>query len=279
MRSSCRSRSAGPSTTCRLRCSAIRSRCSDHGFGSARPERLEGTDPVFDAFCAAGLWPGLGRTLAAALAEAGIHSPKDVSTHSLTGLPKIGAVRAGRLFSAFLAAGPTYEVAELLFAAGLEVRLARRVIDAFGPPAPRLVRDDPWSLLTITGFSVDDADRVARAAIPNVRRDDPRRGRGLVAYVLAREASQGHTVTRPSEVLDALGEFGVPDTDRRGRRRGRVGHAWSRSSREEHLLALARYAQAEDAIAVALARLIATRRADRGQAQPRAARRSGAARP
>jgi exodeoxyribonuclease V alpha subunit len=75
-----------------------------------------------------------------------------VNATTLTELPKIGAVRAGRLFSAFLAAEPAYDLAGLLHAAGLEVRLVRRIVDAFGPPAPRLVRDDPWSLLTIAGL-------------------------------------------------------------------------------------------------------------------------------
>jgi exodeoxyribonuclease V alpha subunit len=213
-------------------------------------------DPLFVAFCEAGLWPGLGRALAGALSAAGINSPRDVNATSLAGLPKIGATRAGRLFSAFLAVGPTYEIAEMIVPAGLEVRLARRVTDAFGPAAPRLVRDDPWSLLTVVGFTVDDADRVAREAIPNVRRDDPRRGRGLVAYVLAREANQGHTVTAASDILDALGEFGVPDTIAAvaaAVESGRVVEV----EREGHLLALERYAQAEEAIAVALARLVA----------------------
>jgi exodeoxyribonuclease V alpha subunit len=135
--------------------------------------------------------------------------------------------------------------------------LVRRIVDAFGPPAPRLVRDDPWSLLTIAGLSVDDVDRVARVAIPNVRRDDPRRGRGLVAYVLTRDARDGHTVTGASAVLDALTEFAVPDPVAAVVAALESGQVIEVDP-DEHLLALARYAQAEDAIAVALARLLAT---------------------
>src|SRR2546430_1795805 len=40
------------------------------------------SDPVFAAFCAAGLWPSLGK-LADSLAEAGIHSPDQVTTQRL----------------------------------------------------------------------------------------------------------------------------------------------------------------------------------------------------
>ncbi len=183
-------------------------------------------------------------------------------------MPKVGSVRAGRLFSAFLAVEPTYEVAELIFAAGLEVKLARRVTDAFGPPAPRLVRDDPWTLLAIPGFSIDEVDRVARVAIPNVRRDDPRRGRGLVAHVLAQEANQGHTVMAAEAVLDALAHFAVPDPAA-ALAAALAADTVLELDPDEHVIALARYAHAEDAIAVALARLRAHRRADQGQAPSR----------
>ena len=69
----------------------------------------------------------------------------------------------------------------MLVPAGIEPRLAGRVVDTFGPPAPRLLRDDPWRLLTLHGVTLADADRVARVAIPGVRREDSRRSRALVA--------------------------------------------------------------------------------------------------
>ncbi|MEP7178716.1 MAG: AAA family ATPase, partial [Pseudonocardiales bacterium] len=169
------------------------------------------TDPVFAAFCAARLWPGVGPVLAAAMADAGITGPDDVTATNLAALPKIGPTRAGRLLSAFLAAAPAYEVAEMLVPADVDARVAGRVVDALGPPAPRLLRDDPWQLLAIYGITPADADRVARLAIPGVRRDDPRRGRALVGYVLTRIARDGHTVAPREDVLIALGEFGAGD--------------------------------------------------------------------
>ena len=42
-----------------------------------------GGDPVFAAFCAAGLWPGLGRRTAAELPAAGITRPDDVTADAL----------------------------------------------------------------------------------------------------------------------------------------------------------------------------------------------------
>ncbi len=166
---------------------------------------------MFAAFCAAGLWPGLGRRLADALPDAEIDGPDSVTSEALTRLPKVGRQRAGRLLSAWIAAQPSYEVATIVVPAGLDARVAGRLVDLLGPPAPRLLRDDPWRLLGVTGVSPADADRVARATIPGVRRDDVRRSRALVGWVLARIARDGHTQTPREDVAAPLAEFGVGD--------------------------------------------------------------------
>ncbi len=213
-------------------------------------------DPVFAAFCAAGLWPGLGRTLAGALAGAGIEGPADVTATNLGALPKVGPTRAGRLLSSFVAAGPVYEVADLLVPADVDVRVAGRVVDALGPPAPRLLREDPWQLLAIHGVTPGDADRVARLAIPGVRRDDPRRGRALVGYVLTRIAREGHTVAPREDVLHALTEFGVGDAV--AAVAAAVESAVVVEVDDGDVLGLARFAEAEDGIGQGIARLVAT---------------------
>ena len=46
-----------------------------------------------------------------------------------------------------------------------------------------------------------------------MRREDSRRSRALVAFVLAREAREGHTVTARDTVVDALREFSWVDAD------------------------------------------------------------------
>jgi exodeoxyribonuclease V alpha subunit len=209
-------------------------------------------DPVFEAFCAAGLWPGLGKTLAAALSEAGIEGPEDVSAANLALLPKVGPTRAGRLLSSFISAGPVYEVLEILLPAGVEPRVAGRVVDAFGPPAPRLLRDDPWRLLTLYGVNLGDADRVARVAIPGVRRDDVRRSRALVGFVLAREAREGHTVTPRAVVAEALREFDIGAGDDAITAALDAGFVVE----VDDLLALSRHAEAEDSVANGIARLL-----------------------
>ena len=111
------------------------------------------TDPVFAAFCAAGLWPGLGKRAAAELPAAGITSPDDVTADRLLTLPRVGRQRAERLFSGFLSAQPTYEVVALLVGAGLDAKLASTAADALGNDAARRLRDDPWALLGLTGVT------------------------------------------------------------------------------------------------------------------------------
>src|SRR5919107_3216904 len=97
----------------------------------------------------------------------------------------------------------------LIAPAGLDARVAGRIVDLLGPAAPRLLRDDPWQLLAVPGVAPGEADRVARAALPGITRDDPRRARALVGWVLARHARDGHTVSPREVVADALGEFGA----------------------------------------------------------------------
>jgi exodeoxyribonuclease V alpha subunit len=207
----------------------------------------------------------LGPTLAASLGDAGIDGPEDVSASNLALLPKVGPTRAGRLLSAFIAAGPVYEVVGELVPAGLDARLAGRVVDALGPGAARLLRDDPWQLLVVWGATPADADRLARALIPDVRRDDPRRGRALVGYVLARQARDGHTVSPAGLVGDALRGFGAGDAA------AAVAAALESGAvleLDDDLIGLARYVEAEDGIAQGIARLAATAEAigiDRGR--------------
>lgn len=193
---------------------------------------------------------------------------------ALAALPKIGARRAGRLLSSFIAAAPALELCELLVEAGAEPRLAGRAVDQFGPAAPRLVRDDPWILLAVPGVDVAAADRIARAALPGARPDDARRGRALVGWVLAGQARDGHTVTPAGEVVDALRPLGVPDPAvaiEAALAGGEVlafdaptSAAVGAGADDGPLLSPARLGQAEESIAESIARLVATAEPIRG---------------
>jgi exodeoxyribonuclease V alpha subunit len=236
-------------------------------------------DPVFGAFCEAGLWPGLGRTLTAALPSAGINGPDDVDQPTLLKLPQVGLVRADKLLKSFAAARPAYDVVALLLPAGIQPRLAARLVDTLGADAATQLAEDPWRLLDLPDVKVAEADRLAVATIPGVRRDDPRRGRALVGYALGRAARDGHTALPAPMVAKVLAGEQVADpvaAIREAVEAGRVlacepelpeadtatspdtdTDAGTDTEEPPALLALERYAMAEDAIADGLARLLA----------------------
>ena len=211
---------------------------------------------MFAEFCAAGLWPGLGATLAGLLAEFGITGPQDVTTARLRELPKVGPARAERLLSSFIGAEPVYETAGILTPAGLPAKLAGRVVDQLGPAAPRLIRDDPWQLLGVWGVDLPDADRVARIAIPGVSRDDPRRARALVAHVLAGHARNGHTVSPIELVASELAALSTGPPGAAVEAAQAAGLVIADD--DGAMLGLARYVQAEESVAGGIARLMAS---------------------
>jgi exodeoxyribonuclease V alpha subunit len=184
---------------------------SELASAAPRREAAAPADRVFAAFCAAGLWPGLGKRAAAELPAAGITSPDDVTAARLLKLPRVGKQRAERLFSSFLSAQPTYQVVELLVGAGLEAKLAAGVADALGADAARRLRDDPWALLGLSGVRLADADRLAVATLPGVDRQDLRRGRAIVAQTLRTATRDGHTMLPVDLVVAALRGEGVAD--------------------------------------------------------------------
>jgi len=139
--------------------------------------------------------------------------------------------------------------------AGVDARVAGRIVDLLGPAAPRLLRDDPWQLLAVPGVAPGEADRVARTALPGVSRDDPRRARALVGWVLGRQARDGHTVAPRVDVARALGEFGAGDPEVAIEAAIEAAIA---VPAEPELIGLTRYAEAEDALAQGIARLVAT---------------------
>ncbi len=224
---------------------------------------------TFAAFCAAGLWPGLGKRAAAELPGAGITTPEQVTADNLVKLPRVGRQRAERLFSSFLSAAPAYEVVEMLVGAGLPAKLAAGVGDVLGPDAGRRLRDDPWRLLLLNQVSLADADRLAIAVLNGADRQDSRRGRALVALALRTASRDGHTVLPVDRVVSALRSEGVEDVAAAVLAAVESGDVleheppFDPESEEEpdpslRTLSLARFGMAEDAVAEGIARLAAT---------------------
>src|SRR3954470_21616848 len=170
-------------------------------------------DTAFEAFCAAGLWPGLGRTTAGRLAEARINGPDDVSVETLSKVEGITPKRAERLAKSFALVAPRYAVAELLHRTGLPVRGGAAAGGDLGSSAASILEVDPWRLLECTSaVQPREADRFALAVLDErPEKSDPRRGRAFTVHVLARAARDGHTVLPEDTVLAALAGLDVPD--------------------------------------------------------------------
>jgi exodeoxyribonuclease V alpha subunit len=178
-------------------------------------ESIGGNGPprdVFGEFCAAGLWPGLGPGLAARLAGAGITTPTLVTPARLELVEGVGSKRAVRLAAAFEDARPSYEVAELLVACRVPARYAAPAVARLGASAARQLREDPWRLLAVPQLRPDQADWFARQMLGDAADpQDPRRGRALVTHLLARGARDGHTAVPAEAVARSLGRFRISD--------------------------------------------------------------------
>jgi exodeoxyribonuclease V alpha subunit len=248
-------------------------------------ESIGGNGPprdVFGEFCAAGLWPGLGPGLAARLAGAGITSPTLVTAARLELVEGVGGKRAVRLAAAFEDARPSYEVAELLVACRVPARYAAPAVARLGASAARQLREDPWRLLAVPQLRPDQADWFARQMLGDAADpQDPRRGRALVTHLLARGARDGHTAVPAEAVARSLGRFRIsgpaaaieaaidegtvlpfagPDEagpDEAGPDEAGPDGDADPAGEASVLLALTRYALAEEAVAEGLQRLAA----------------------
>ncbi len=180
-------------------------------IADAEPAAAE-SDQVFGEFCAAGLWPGLGRALAGRLAEAGITGPEHVSAARLQKLEGIGPKRAQRLAAAFEDALPAYEAAEILVSCRVPARYAGPAVGYLGKAAASRLREDPWLLLSLPQIRPDQADWFARKLLGDrALPQDPRRGRALVAHLLTRAARDGHTAVPADVIMRAVGRFRIDD--------------------------------------------------------------------
>src|SRR5215469_3953288 len=171
-----------------------------------------GPADVFGQFCAAGLWPGLGRSLAAQLPGAGITGPEQVSPARLQKLDGVGPKRAQRLAASFQDSLPSYDAAEVLVSCQVPARYAAPAVGYLGKSAAIRLREDPWLLLSLPQIRPDQADWFARRLLADqAHPHDPRRGRALVVYLLTRAARDGHTAVPADVILRSVARFRVDD--------------------------------------------------------------------
>jgi exodeoxyribonuclease V alpha subunit len=181
-----------------------------------------------------------------------------VTAERLAALPGVSPKRAERLVTSFAGAVEAYDVVELLLPTGLPARLAAGVVRTLGPHPAATLRADPWRLLELAEVRVEDADRLARALLPGVHPDDPRRGASLAVHALVLAAREGSTCLPADDVVHAIAaDVGDPTAAVTALAQDdRVVVAPADDG--PPLLSLARWAMAEDAVAEGVARLLAT---------------------
>ncbi|MFF7475678.1 helix-hairpin-helix domain-containing protein [Streptomyces sp. NPDC008092] len=175
------------------------------------------------------------------------------------------------------ATGPAAEtvadVRRVLSDGGAPESLAPQVAAALGEGADTVLREDPWQLLRVTGVRPDQADGFARALLgAECAPDDERRGRAVTGWLLEQAAVAGHTALELSALTAALGRQAVPDPEAAVQDALAEGEALvfrdaldpgapePEDDEEERpvrvLVALERYALAEESLADGLARLM-----------------------
>src|SRR5579884_864340 len=109
-------------------------------------------------------------------------------------------------------AGEPGRLTAWLSAAGAPEAMIGRIVDALGDGAAEQITADPWGVLEVPGIAPSAADALARTVVENAQPDDPRRTRALISWLLRRAAAVGgHTVQGADTVAEALGKLGVTD--------------------------------------------------------------------
>ncbi|MEY9872540.1 hypothetical protein ABH931_002016 [Streptacidiphilus sp. MAP12-33] len=163
------------------------------------------------------------------------------------------------------------ETAAVLGEGGAPAQLAGAAVAALGERAAELLREDPWAVLGVPGVLPANADAFARGLLgADAAPGDERRAGALVQWLLDRAALHGHTAVELSEVRAGLAREGVPNPDEALLAvvtDGRVMTFQEEGDDEDEsedgpvgraLLALDRFALAEESLADGLVRLVST---------------------
>lgn len=178
---------------------------------------------------------------------------------------------------AALSGEPVEAARQVLGEGGAPQALAEAAVEALGERAGELLREDPWRVLSLPGVRVDQADGFARTLLgAECTPGDVRRGRAVVGRLLERAAEAGHTALEWPVLSAALGRQSVPDPEDVLRRAVEEGQLMVFHDEEDSsaaspaaasddeeapatvLLALDRYALAEESLADGLVRLLNT---------------------
>lgn len=150
-------------------------------------------------------FPGMGRATAGKVIGHFREATFEVVSKTperLAEVPGVSTAKASQIAEAVLNQKTMQEVLEALLPFGGTPKQARRAIAALGHTVLTVIRDHPYRLLSVRGFSFPFVDGIARKN--GVSPEDPERIKAAVVYLAARAETSGSTCLVREELYDLL---------------------------------------------------------------------------
>ena len=174
------------------------------------------TPDTRDGICrylSSGLIPGIGPALAQRLVDAFGERTLEVlanESRRIMDVRGVGKKKAAIIHEAVRERRAQAETLAFVQGAGLTPRVAQRLVGLYGEDAARRLKLDPYNvLIDIRGVSFLTADRVAEHLA--IAKDDPRRARAAVEFVLKRFANEGSACVDFETLASALEDLDVSE--------------------------------------------------------------------
>ncbi|HWE61040.1 MAG TPA: helix-hairpin-helix domain-containing protein [Chloroflexota bacterium] len=153
--------------------------------------------------------PVLAERIVAVFGEATLEV-LDSAPERVREVPGIGRQRAQTISAAWIEHRALRSIVAFLAEHQLDTRFAPRLLETFGPDAPKILAANPYRLVSeVRGLGFEAADRLGRAI--GVRVASPARLQAAVHAAFIRAAEHGHTRQRHDQAVDAAATAaGVP---------------------------------------------------------------------
>lgn len=164
-----------------------------------RPSDIDGITRYLGSGLIRQIGPVLAERIVAAFGEATLEV-LDAAPERVREVPGIGRQRAQAIGAAWIEHRALRGIVAFLAEQQLDTRYAPRLLEAFGPEAPKILAANPYRLVSeVRGLGFEAADRLGRAI--GVRPASPARLQAAVHAAFIRAAEQGHTRQRRADVV------------------------------------------------------------------------------
>lgn len=173
---------------------------------------LPSTEAGIERFLGSGIIPGVGPGRAKKIVERfGTKALEIAATQSvrLREIPGIGEGLAQSIAEAVRERRGEADALSFLHSLGLGPSQTRTLLERFGVGVAAKIRANPYRLVDeLRGFGFITADKIARAL--GIERDDPRRVKSAVIYLLGKAADSGHSFLYRDKIEREAEEYEIP---------------------------------------------------------------------